>query len=241
MALFFNGASGSMDLSLKGVTSGNMVIYSAAPGSSLTGATQCPDGSTGTYTANLTALTIAAFLDVSGGRGDYVLALTENGCGQTNPLLLSGQVTFGGGSFPGNFSLLLNGQGTMISATARAGQVTSLRGSYGFSLSSSPIPLGQTGVMNFDGAGNVTASSTIVGPPGTDLNLGVSTTSLNGTYTVNPDGTGTITVTNAAGGIVATFSFVTTDGGSRILLLQTSALGPASTSGSVASGTARMQ
>jgi len=238
MALFVNGASGGLNLSLKGVPSGNMTIYSASPGSS-TGAIQCPDGSTGTYTANLTALTIASFLDTSGGRGDYVLAFTENGCGTTNPLLLSGQVTFGGGSFPDNFSLLLNGQGTMISATARAGQVTSLSGSYGFSLSASPIPLGQTGVMNFDGDGNVTASSTIVGPPGTGLDLGVSTTSLSGTYTVNPDGTGTITFSDAAGGTVAKFSFVTTDGGSQILLLQTSALGPASTS--VASGTARMQ
>lgn len=238
MALFFNGASGSMDVSLKGVASGNMTLYSASPGSS-TGAIQCPDGSTGSYTANLTSLTIISFLDVSGGRGDYLLALTENGCGTTNPQLLSGQVTFGGGSFPDNFSLLLSGQGGMMSATARAGQVTSLSGAYGFSLSASPIPWGQTGVMNFDAAGNVTASSSIVGPPGTGLDLGVSTTSLSGTYTVNPDGTGTITFTDAAGATVAKFSFVTTDGGSQILLLQTSALSP--TSASVATGTARIQ
>jgi hypothetical protein len=93
--------------------------------------------------------------------------------------------------------------------------------------------------MNFDGAGNVTASFTIVGAPGNGLTLGLSTSSLTGTYSVNPDGTGTITFVSPAGATVATFSFVTTDGGSQLLLLQTSAIGPAPTS--VSSGTARLQ
>jgi hypothetical protein len=176
---------------------------------------------------------------VLGGQGgDYLLAFTENGCGQTNQQLLTGQVTVGG-SFPDNFSLLLSGSGTLFSGAARAGQVTSLNGSYGFSLGGSPIPISQIGVMNFDGAGNVTASLSVVGPPGTSLSLPASTTSLSGTYTVNSDGTGTITFTDQTGATAATFSFVTTDGGSQIQLLQTSSVGPAPTS--VSFGTARKQ
>ena len=237
MALFVNGASGGINLSLKGVSSGNATIYSASPGSS-TGAIQCPDGSSGTFTANLTAFTIVLASLLGGQGGDYLLAFTENGCGQTNQQLLTGQVTVGG-SFPDNFSLLLSGSGTLFSGAARAGQVTSLSGSYGFSLGGSPIPVSQIGVMNFDGAGNVTASLSVVGPPGTSLNLPTSTTSLSGTYIVNPDGTGTITFTDPSGATAATFSFVTTDGGSQIQLLQTSRVGPAPTS--VVFGTARMQ
>jgi hypothetical protein len=76
--------------------------------------------------------------------------------------------------------------------------------------------------MTFDAAGNATLSFTNVGAPGTSLQLPVSSGALAGTYSVNPDGSGTLTFAPPSGGRATRFSFVTTDDGSEILLLATS-------------------
>jgi hypothetical protein len=78
------------------------------------------------------------------------------------------------------------------------------------------------GVVTFDGAGNVTGSSTQVQP---DPSPNVTTVQVQagpfaGTYKVNADGTGTITLPSG-GGTVMTIAFVVTDGGSGLMFVQT--------------------
>lgn len=63
--------------------------------------------------------------------------------------------------------------------------------------------------MNFDGAGNVTIPLTTAGVG----NAAKGT--FTGTYSVNPDGSGTISSPGPS------FFFVMTDGGSQLLLLRT--------------------
>jgi hypothetical protein len=121
---------------------------------------------------------------------------------------------------------------TVNSGFARAGQASSLNGSYGFQLNNSPVPNGTLGVMSFDAAGNVAMSftSVAVGKDDTSGQAPVSTGTLTGTYSINPDGSGTITFPAAA------YAFVITDGGSGLLLLQTIGTGS-----NVSFGTARLQ
>ena len=60
---------------------------------------------------------------------------------------------------------------------------------------------------------------------------------LTGTYSLNPDGSGTITLIDPSGNPNQTFAIVSTDGGSGLLLVLTS--GPPGST--VSSGTARLQ
>jgi hypothetical protein len=91
----------------------------------------------------------------------------------------------------------------------------SLNGSYGMqSIKSAPTPQTSVEVWTFDGAGHVTLSGTGVVP-----GPGVGNYSVRGTYTVNPDGTGTITHN------LQTFVFVITNGHSGLLVLQRQRLG----------------
>ncbi len=124
---------------------------------------------------------------------------------------------------------------TIISGVARAAYTGSLNGSYGFQFTNSPIPAASVGVVNFDGAGNVSMSVTFVGLSGTVGQPNIFTGSASGTYSTNPDGSGAITLT-AANGNTQTYVFVITDSGSGALLLQTNRAGDG-----VAFGTARRQ
>jgi hypothetical protein len=121
--------------------------------------------------------------------------------------------------------------GGVLGGSAKAAYAGPLKGSYAFQLNNFPIPAGTIGVISFDGAGNATVSFTTVGvgnnPDQPDV---VSTGSLTGTYAVNPDGSGTITLPNSA------YAFVITDGGSGLLLLQTDGTGH-----STSNGVARLQ
>jgi hypothetical protein len=90
-------------------------------------------------------------------------------------------------------------------------------------------------VASFDGAGNVTGSSTFVGLSGTSGKPNIFTGSNSGTYSSNPDGSGAITLA-APNGNTQTFVFVVTDGGSGLLLLQTNRAG-----NGVSFGTGRRQ
>ena len=92
-------------------------------------------------------------------------------------------------------NLMLHGSGAVVSGMARAGQTTSLNGSYAFRTSGSPTPTGAVGVLTFDGAGNGTLSGTAVGAPGAGIQLPVSTVAFTGTYSINPDGSGTLNFT----------------------------------------------
>ena len=72
---------------------------------------------------------------------------------------------------------------------------------------------------------------------GTSLALPTSNGTRNGTYTINSDGTGTIALLQPNGQPGPMFSFVATDGGAQLLLVQTNN----SASRSVSVGTARAQ
>jgi hypothetical protein len=161
---------------------------------------------------------------------DFLLVLPINACGVTQTQRLSGLISgnFGAG---GATNLVLHGSGGLITGVARAAHAGSINGSYGIALNSLPQPAAAVGVMKFDGAGNVTVSRTSVGPPGTAIKLPVASGSPAATYSLNPDGSGTITLP------ASTFAFVTTDGGSGLLLLQTN--GDAGRN--VSWGTARLQ
>jgi len=123
-------------------------------------------------------------------------------------------------------------------------QSPTLAGSYGFSIT---VPYAGNdngtgviqGVVTLDGAGNATGGGGVsvgVDPDPNATGPQVQPTQSNqGTYTVNPDGTGTITFQNP-NGKTTSISFVITDGGSQLMLVVTAGLGNA-----VGTGTARKQ
>ena len=125
-----------------------------------------------------------------------------------------------------------------------AAQSPVLMGSYGFSIT---VPYAGNnngtgviqGVVMLDGAGNAIISGGIVVGVDSDPNATapqVQPTQANsGTYTVNPDGTGTITIQNPNGKLTS-LSFVITDGGSQLMLVVTAGVGNA-----LGTGTARKQ
>jgi hypothetical protein len=125
----------------------------------------------------------------------------------------------------------------VLSGIARAAPAGSLNGSYGLQLHNSPNVNVNLGVAKFDGAGNVALSFTFVGS--SDSN-GQPTPPISltqtGAYSINPDGTGTFNLTAVPGSNTQTFSFVVTDSGSGLLLIQTDRAGSG-----VLFGTARIQ
>jgi hypothetical protein len=125
----------------------------------------------------------------------------------------------------------------VLSGIARAGTVGSLSGSYGFQLNIAPNSNVSLGVAKFDGAGNVALSFIFVGA--SDSNGQPTPTfslTQTGTYSMNPDGTGTIDLAAVPGSNRQTYSFVVTDGGSGVLFIQTDRSG-----NGVSAGTARLQ
>jgi hypothetical protein len=133
---------------------------------------------------------------------------------------------------------------TLIGSFAYAQSMPS--GSYGYLLNASYSDPSQTngsallGVMNFDGAGNVTGSYT--SEPDTQpahTNAGA----LTGTYTSNPDGAGSVTI-KLDTGTTLTFAMVITDGGQGLQLVATDCsggcgIGGANLAQAAFSGTAR--
>lgn len=91
----------------------------------------------------------------------------------------------------------------------------SLNGNYGFTASgyfpnaAGNAPIVATGVTTLDGEGNVTATVTA------SFNGDVQTFPYTGTYSVNPDCTGSVTATPGSG--LANFSIVVVRGGVEIL------------------------
>ena len=117
-----------------------------------------------------------------------------------------------------------------------------LMGSYGFTatdLSSPGVNPGESvGVITFDGAGTVGGSLTEVQrdpSPGATMPI-VRTIPLNGSYSVNADGTGTMALRNPDNSVTP-LSFVITDGGLGFMFIITGGA-----NGNVlTAGSARMQ
>ena len=232
MGLFFQGAMGTIPISLSNVTKSNggptSLVWAAdlATGS---GMAQCPDGSTGNWTASVRTVTLA----VTNGSGNFLASADGIVCGQADFETLSGLVTSSVGS-GGAITLVLHGSGFVVSGIARVAGGGSLNGSYGFQLNYSPFPAGAVGVMKFDGAGSAAVSTTSVGGG----NSSPLTATLTGTYSINSDGSGAINLKAASGqGAGPQFAFVITDGGSQLLLLRTDN----NAAFDVAFGTARLQ
>jgi hypothetical protein len=127
--------------------------------------------------------------------------------------------------------------GAVISGVARSAYTGPVSGAYGFQLNSNPVPSGYLGVVSFDGAGNAAISITNIGVSQEGSSPPVTGGTLNGTYSFNPDGSGTVTMPDPSGNPGLTFAIVATDGGSGLFLVLES--GPPQSN--VSSGTARMQ
>ena len=225
-AFFFPGAAGNIPLTLTRTFSDGPSVYNLITPATGNGTVPCPDGSTGKWTASVFGVTAV----VTGSSGNFLVPVSSTACGNNNFDIYSGLATFGPAA-NGAVSLVLHLTGFLVPGTARAiGSAASPNGSYGFQIIGSPFPSGVVGVMNFDGVGRLTASFTGVG----------GTTAFTGTYSPNPDGTGTITIMPTANPSAAAtvFAYVATDDGSSILLLRTS--GGAS-GGVISAGSARLQ
>jgi hypothetical protein len=148
-------------------------------------------------------------------------------------------ITDGGQGFQLVGTNLVGGDasGEVADGFARAVYAGSLKGSYGFQLNNSPVPAGTIGVVTFDGAGNAAVSFTSVGVGNDPNQPPVMSGTQTGTYSINPDGSGTINLAAAAGQSgKSTYAFVITDGGSGLLLMLTDGTGH-----DVSFGTARLQ
>ena len=179
---------------------------------------------TGTYSGNPDGSnTVQLTFDV-GATATAGMVVTDGGTGL--------QLLVTGGSLlkPGQ---VVNGTGRIISA-----QAAIPAGPYGFLLNVWPDvnnqPIGIIGVVNLDGTNNNTGSYTLLGP---QVGPAAATGTFTGTYSINPDGTGTLTA-SLDNGITTTLAIVVTDGGSGLLMLQT---GESDGLGHVESGVARRQ
>src|SRR5205807_701355 len=119
-----------------------------------------------------------------------------------------------------------------------------LSGSFGFLINTSIANTSNDsgtailGVIKFDGAGNVTGSYNFQVGASADQ-AGQSLAGIfTGTYSSNPDGTGSATLTYDAG-ITFTFAMVITDGGQSLQLVATGCTDICDLGGIVVSGVAR--
>jgi hypothetical protein len=112
-----------------------------------------------------------------------------------------------------------------ITPTAKADNkgcsIASLNGTFaytstGFGVTSPAPPEAEVGTQTFDGRGNTTAAATLV-----DANGGVHQLTITGTYTVNPDCTGTFTLLVAQFGVTVPVFFVLDDNLNGFQAIQT--------------------
>jgi len=179
---------------------------------------------TGTYSTNPDNTgSVTITLDM-GTSLTFAMAITDNG--QTLQLAATnctGDCEIGGNSTMGG--------------VAKAAYAGPPKGSYGYRNGISPKPSSGVGIVNFDDAGNVTQSGTGVFLTGTKGQPDIFTLGGQpGTYSLNPDGTGTINFPKTADNNAQTFAFVLADNGSELLFVQTRRSGSG-----VSFGTARLQ
>jgi hypothetical protein len=180
---------------------------------------------TGTYLANPDGSNTVNLTFDDGSVWTLAAAVTDGGSGLQ--LLVTGGTPMNFFTGNPNPAQVFGGTGRILSA-----QGTVAAGSYGYLLIGWPDaqnkPDNLFGIINLDGAGNLNGSYTLVnGRPAAVPGA------LSGTYSVNPDGTGSMTVTLDLLG-TTTLAIVVTEGGSGILMLALKTAG-------VTSGTARMQ
>lgn len=179
---------------------------------------------TGTYFGNPDGSNTVRLTRDVGGTLTATMAVTDGGAG------IQLLVTGGGLMSPGQ---VFTGTGRYQSALG-----ATPAGSYGFTLHQWPDannePLGILGVFDLDGAGNVIGTVTVVGP---DAGPAPITSGFTGTYSINPDSTGILSL-NLDIGVSVTFGIVVTDGGAGILMLEIDGSGGL---GAVTSGIARLQ
>ncbi len=199
--------------------SGGSLPVETIPGT-LTGTYSTTSGGAGSMTLALSngmSLVLDMVIDGSGHGLQLAVTSCSGGCDLTGILFNGvGEAQYVGAPPPSN------GRRPIVSP----------RGAYGFQFNNTPFPGVLIGVDSFDSGGNFTMSFTFVGSGG-----GIQPGTFTGTYAVNSDGTGTITIPpqgNQEAG--ATYVFVAIDGGTGILLLQTNRAG-----NGVSYGTARLQ
>jgi hypothetical protein len=173
---------------------------------------------TGTYSGNPDGSNTVNLTFDNGSAWTALMSVTDGGSGI--------QLLVTGGD-PANAGQVFSGTGRIQSA-----QGTMPAGSYGYLLTGWPDahnkPFVISGVLKLDGAGSANGSYTLdTGRP--DAFPGT----ISGTYSVNPDGTGSMTLAFDIG-LTGTVAIIVTDGGSGILML-------ASIGDQVTSGTARTQ
>jgi hypothetical protein len=128
-------------------------------------------------------------------------------------------------------------RGIVVTGVARAASASPLKGSYGYQLDQLPNAAAGIGAIGFDGAGNASMTLTYVGVSKDDPHQPpIFNGNANGTYVLNPDGSGTVTLPPTDQSNLQTYSFVAVDGGSGLLLVQTGRRG-----NGVQFGTARLQ
>jgi hypothetical protein len=96
---------------------------------------------------------------------------------------------------------------------------TEIKGDFGFyvnGINALPLPFAEVGRFTADGKGAITGNVTTQTSMGTGLPSATSTSALSGTYVLNTDGTGTMTLT------IGAFHFVIDDNGNEIRLTQDS-------------------
>lgn len=217
----YNGAAmlGVMNFDGAGNVTGSYTLHGGATGPGPDQAAQTRTGTfTGSYSSNPDGTgSVTIFTDV-GASQTFAMVITDGGQGLQ---LVSTNCSSGCGQ-------------TLFSGAARAAHPGSLKGSYGFQANNSPGPGATVGVISFDGAGNATASFSSVGVGNGGSQPSVSSGTATGTYSINPDGSGTIHLTNASDQF--TFAIVVTDGGSELLMLVTNDPGSG-----VSFGPARLQ
>lgn len=249
-ATYFLGpaATGTIPIALTSTSNPGTTVYTlsnAAGNGTGSGTAQCSDGTTGTWDAAIPAFAMVfnpdfPYIASQGGgpvSGDVLMGIFGTSCGNAIYQSLAGSVNGNVGP-QGGATLTIHGGGAIVAGSARAAaQTGGLSGAYGFQMVTSPLPSSVLGVMSFDGAGNVTESLTLIGSPGNGPTLAVSSGVFSGTYSVNPDGTGSMVFTSNSTGqsINVAMAFVITDNGSGLLLLGTN------TGSNVRYGTARLQ
>ena len=227
MSYFIPGAKGGIPISLSGSSTDAGMVYTSAA-SNGNGTMMCPDGTPGPWTASLAP--VAAFVTGSGPTsGNFLMGIFFNACGSPDFETISGLAT--GIPTPNGYNLVLHAFGFVIQGSGRATGSASAgpSGSYGFQFNGSPFPTASVGVMSFDGAGKVTAA----------FNNGGVENIFSGTYSTNPDGSGTINlkgVTNPAAS--SAWAFATADNGSTLFFLRTDG---GANGASTVTGTARLQ
>lgn len=183
---------------------------------------------TGTYSSNADGTGSATIALDAGINLTFAMVSAESG--QSLRLAVTNY------QFPSNCFCIVSGMS--LSGTARATSGGALSGSYASLSNNVPNVNSSVGVLKFDGAGNVVFTETFVGSSDDSGQPATPDSgSQRGTYTVNPDGTGTINLSEVPNVSNArSFAFVVTDNGLGIFFVQLDRAGSG-----VLTGTARMQ